>query len=198
VAPQFNIEQFSGTFRDYSVISRDQEDMVMALSEAQIAQNLLLVDDESPGGPMSVAVILTQCKTSLIADWLVRAKKTAALNHLRLSDEERTGHLPKLVEDLIARLGKPELPTKDTDAIASPAAVAHGSLRSKQGYSAAMLIHESRILQVTIFGTLQKNLNALDFSLLLPDIMIIADEVDAQLTQTMTSFVGMPNRTEAA
>jgi hypothetical protein len=51
-----------------------------------------------------------------------------------------------------------------------------------------MLIHESRILQVTIFGTLQKNLTVLDFSLLLPDIMTIADEVDAQLIQTMESF----------
>jgi hypothetical protein len=52
-----------------------------------------------------------------------------------------------------------------------------------------MLIHESRILQVTIFGTLQKNLTALDFRLLLPDVMTIADEVDAQLTQTMESFM---------
>ena len=61
-----------------------------------------------------------------------------------------------------------------------------------------MLIHESRILQVTIFGTLQKNLNALNFSLLLPDIMIIADEVDAQLTQTMTSFMEAPGRMAVA
>jgi len=52
------------------------------------------------------------------------------------------------------------------------------------------LIHESRILQVAIFGTLHENVSTLDFGLLLPDIMIIADEVDAQLTQTMESFNG--------
>ena len=137
---------------------------------------------------MRVAAVLTDCKTSLIADWLTRAKEARELNHLRLSDEERTGHLPKLVEDLIERLGRPKLPDKDSDAISSFAAVAHGKLRCKQGYSAAMLIHESRILQVTIFGTLHKHLTALDFSLLLPDVMIIADEVDAQLTQTMDAF----------
>ena len=51
-----------------------------------------------------------------------------------------------------------------------------------------MLIHESRILQVTIFETLQENLRVLDFNLLLPDVMTIADEVDSQLTQTMESF----------
>jgi hypothetical protein len=137
---------------------------------------------------MRVAAVLTDCKTSLIADWLTRAKEARELNHLRLSDEERTGHLPKLVEDLIERLGRPKLPDKDSDAISSFAAVAHGKLRCKQGYSAAMLIHESRILQVTIFGTLHKHLTALDFSVLLPDVMIIADEVDAQLTQTMDSY----------
>jgi len=35
---------------------------------------------------------------------------------------------------------------------------------------------------------LQKSLQLLDFSLLLPDVMKIADEVDAQLTQAMQRF----------
>jgi hypothetical protein len=34
-------------------------------------------------------------------------------------------------------------------------------LRRNEGYSAAMLIHESRILLVTVFGTLHQNLSAL-------------------------------------
>jgi hypothetical protein len=154
-----------------------------------IAHNVLMVDDKLQGGDtVSVAAILTDCKAPLIADWLARTKKTPQLNHLHLSDEERTGHLPKLVEDLIERLGRPKLPDKDSDAIASPAAIEHGKLRRTQGYSSGMLIHESRILQVTIFGTLHKHLTALDFSVLLPDVMIIADEVDAQLTQTMDSY----------
>jgi hypothetical protein len=59
------------------------------------------------------------------------------------------------------------VPTKDSDARASPAAVEHGKLRRMQGYTSAM-IHESRILQVTIFGTLHANLIQLDFNLLLP------------------------------
>jgi len=97
-----------------------------------------------------MAAILKRCKTALIADWLTRTKKTPQLNHLHLSDEHRTGHLPKLLEDLVTRLGKAKVPNKDSDAIASPAAVEHGKLRRTQGYSSAMLIHESRILQVTI------------------------------------------------
>jgi len=154
-----------------------------------MAQTALRSHEKSqPTSKESVAAILKRCKTSLIAAWLTRTKKTPELNHLHLSDEERTGHLPKLVDDLVVRLGRPKLPDKDSDAIASPAAIAHGKLRRTQGYSSAMLIHESRILQVTIFGILHKNLSMLDFNLLLPDVMIIADEVDAQLTQTMESF----------
>jgi hypothetical protein len=60
-----------------------------------------------------------------------------------------------------------------------------------------MLVHESRILQVTLFGTLKDNMNALDFSLLLPDVMTIADEVDAQLTQTMGSYMKLSNLAKA-
>ena len=80
----------------------------------------------------------------------------------------------------------------------SAAAVAHGKMRKLQGYTPAMLVHDSRILQVTLFGTLQKNLSALDFSLLLPDVMTIADEVDSQLTQAMESYMGVVQKTAAA
>jgi DNA-binding response OmpR family regulator len=137
----------------------------------------------------SVGNILRRCSADIVDSWLARAKQSSELNRVALSDEERTGHLPKLVEDLALRLSKPGVPSKDSDAIFSTAAVAHGKLRYQQGYTPAMLVHESRILQVTIFGTLQGNRNSLDFSLLLPDVMTIADEVDAQLTQSMESYM---------
>jgi DNA-binding response OmpR family regulator len=144
-----------------------------------------------------VGTILQRCIASVVEDWLARAKQSKELNHLRLSDDERTGHLPKLVADLIARLSKPSATTQDNDAVFSDAAIAHGKLRYRQGYTPAMLVHESRILQVTLFGTLQSNLSFLDFSLLLPDVMTIADEVDAQLTQSMDSYM-KAMRTSAA
>jgi DNA-binding response OmpR family regulator len=137
----------------------------------------------------SVGAILLRCSAGIVETWLKRAKQSSELNRVSLSDEERTGHLPKLVEDLALRLSKPRATDKDSDAVFSAAAVAHGKLRYLQGYTPAMLVHESRILQVTIFGTLQVNLESLDFSLVLPDVMTIADEVDAQLTQSMDSYM---------
>jgi hypothetical protein len=83
-------------------------------------------------------------------------------------------------------------------AMVSLAALAHGRVRSEQGYSAAMLVEESRILQVCIFKTLRTNLSALDLSLVLTDVMTIADEVDSQLKQTMASFSDELARSHAA
>ena len=139
-------------------------------SAMPIASMAVLARDKSQSkSTETVATILIRCKTALIADWLARTKKTAELNRLYLNDEERTGHLPKLVDDLVACLCSPKFPDKDGDAISSPAAIEHGKLRRTQGYSSGMLIDESRILRVAIFGTLQKkNLSMLDFNLLFP------------------------------
>jgi hypothetical protein len=78
----------------------------------------------------------------------------------------------------------PELP-----APISIAARDHGEMRLSQGYTAAMVVEESRILQVSIFSTLQRNLCTVDFSRLLLDVVTIADEVDSQLKQAMYSYV---------
>jgi DNA-binding response OmpR family regulator len=145
-----------------------------------------------------VSAILQRSVTSVVEGWLARVKQASELSCLPLSDEERTGHLPTLVQDLALRLSKSSATAKDSDAMFSAAAVAHGRLRYQQGYTPAMLVHESRILQVTIFGTLQSNLNSLDFSLLLPDVMTIADEVDAQLTQSMDSYMKLMQKPVAA
>jgi DNA-binding response OmpR family regulator len=145
-----------------------------------------------------VAAILQRCKSGVVHDWLTRITQSHELNHIRLNDLERTGHLPKLVEDLIVRLRKSNATTRDSDAVSSPAAITHGELRYRQGYTPAMLVHESRILQVTLFGTLQNNMRSLDFSLLLPDVMTIADEVDAQLTQSMDSYMNAMRKAVAA
>jgi len=145
-----------------------------------------------------VAAILQRCTRGIVEDWLGRVKKNRELNSVTLTDKERTGYLPKLIEDLIVRLREPNVPGEESDSVCSDAAVAHGKIRKLQGYSAGMLVHDSRILQVTLFETLQSNLSALDFSLLLPDVMTIADEVDSQLTQAMDSYMGVVLKPVAA
>jgi CheY-like chemotaxis protein len=71
----------------------------------------------------------------------------------------------------------------------SAAAAEHGLNRRRHGYTAAMMVEESRMLQVTIFDTLQQNLATIDFSVLLIGVMTIADEIDSQLSQAMDSYI---------
>lgn len=133
----------------------------------------------------SVADILDRQTHSVIADWLARVEKEPDLNCIQLNFQERTGHLPHLLHDVIARL-RLEVGRK---APISEAAGFHGDLRYKQKYTVAMVVEESRLLQVTIFTILHSNAKHLEFSLLLPDIVTIADEVDAQLKQQMLRFM---------
>jgi len=134
-----------------------------------------------------VASILARDSKATIQNWLARVRLEPELMAISLSDEKRTGHLPKLLSELVHRLLNPR--SLGTNAV-SNAAVMHGKVRAAQGYSVSSLIEESRILQVSIFETLQNNLGTVDFSLLLLDVMTIADEVDSQLKQTINSFMG--------
>jgi CheY-like chemotaxis protein len=140
-----------------------------------------------PSPVEDVASILEHATQSTIDDWLRAVQLDPDSILVRLNDEERTAHLPQLFRDLVFRLRMP-LPL-GTRALVSAAAADHGQLRRQQGYTAAMLVEESRMLQVSIFQTLQNNLPKIDFSLLLVGIMSIADEVDSQLAQQMASYI---------
>ena len=136
-------------------------------------------------GVDSVADILERETPNLIQEWLALVEKEPDLTCIPLSFEERTGHLPRLLHDVIKRLRL----DAGTKAPISKAAADHGDLRRKQGYTVAMAVEESRLLQVSIFTTLHKNVNQLEFSALLPDVVTIADEVDAQLKEQMLRFM---------
>jgi hypothetical protein len=133
----------------------------------------------------SVADILERELQTVIKEWLVRVEKEPDLMCIPLSYEDRTGHLPHLLHDVIDRLRL----DAQTKAPISKAAADHGDLRRKQGYTVAMAVEESRLLQVSIFTTLHNNVKQLEFSQLLPDVVTIADEVDAQLKEQMLRFM---------
>jgi DNA-binding response OmpR family regulator len=135
----------------------------------------------------NVATILEQGAQSTIDDWLFRVESEPHVIAVPLDAEKRCAHLPQLFRDLVLRLRNP-LPL-GTRALTSLSATDHGLLRREQGYSAAMMVEESRMLQVSIFQTLQNNLFRVDFSLLLVGVMAIADEVDSQLAQAMASYI---------
>jgi hypothetical protein len=138
-----------------------------------------------------VATILERESKTTVEDWYRRAERDSSVITVQLERSERCAHLPAVFRDLVHRLRHP-LPL-GTHALVSAAAAEHGRMRRRQSYTAAMLVEESRMLQVSIFQTLQNNLQTVNFSLLLVDVMAIADEVDSQLAQAMTSYITEAN-----
>jgi YesN/AraC family two-component response regulator len=135
----------------------------------------------------TVATILERTTDVTIEDWYEHIQNDRKVMTVPLTYEQRTCHLPQLFRELVHRLRS----FKEIGSIelVSSAATEHGLNRRKQGYTAAMLVEESRMLQVSVFHTLQKNLAQIDFSILLTDVMTIADEIDSQLSQAMTSYI---------
>jgi hypothetical protein len=138
-----------------------------------------------------VASVLERETDTTIGAWYALVEKEPSLVTIKLTREERCAHLPDMFHDLVFRLRNP-LPL-GSRALKSAAAESHGCLRRDQGYTAAMMVDESRILQVSLFQTLQKHIEETEAGVLLLYVMAIADEVDSQLGQAMASYITEAN-----
>ena len=133
----------------------------------------------------SVADILERNSDSTIESWISSVERNEELTALPLNYQERTSHLPLLLDDLVRRLRL----APDAKVTVSSAAREHGILRHAQGYTVPMIVKEFRILQVSIFITLHNNLGNVDFRIVMLDVAAIADEMDSQLKQAMLGFL---------
>jgi hypothetical protein len=138
--------------------------------------------------PKSVATILEREIEPTIKEWLRKVNHLPALTCIPLNDNDRALHLPKLFNDLVRRLRL----AKDAQPPVSSGATAHGQARRLQGYSPAMLVEESRLLQVVTFQTLHRHQGELDQKQVLLDVVTIADEVDLQLMQAVRCWEKQP------
>jgi hypothetical protein len=100
-----------------------------------------------------------------------------------LFTEGRVNFIRWILKNIVIRLRN----ARDVEAptVCSNAAEELGKLRDAGGYTAPLIVRELRILQLSIFETIQRNLSCVDFSLVLCDIMLVADE----MIQTVESFL---------
>jgi DNA-binding response OmpR family regulator len=154
-----------------------------------IAKRKLISKSSPRPAKENVASILDRDAEITIQRWLSRVEQVGELISLPLAPKERTEYLPEIIKSITERL-RAVRAVEVIDRI-SPSAVAHGQLRYRQGYTAPLIVQESRILEVSLFETIQRNLATVDFTSVLPDVMIIADEADSQLKQSIGSFLTM-------
>jgi ActR/RegA family two-component response regulator len=132
-------------------------------------------------GTESVASILETEADQIIHLWLSQVQNDKELMNIPLSSSERTENLPLLLLDLVERLRYPQT--------ASIVAQEHGRQRGKQGYTVPLIVEESRMLQASIFQTIQNNLDRLDFIHVLADLMTIANGIDSQMALAIETFM---------
>lgn len=168
-----------------------QADEVL-LKPMDVAALIRIINQRMANGPqrrreiVTVATMIERNRDSIIQEWFERVQAEQTLMSIPLSHDQRCSHLPMLFSDLVHRLrSRAPMGAKE---LKSAAAARHGANRFRQGYTTAMLVEESRILQVSIFNTLQKNLVNIDYSVLLFGVMTIADEIEFQLSQVIESY----------
>ena len=172
-----------------AILHQADEILVKPMDVASLIQ---VINQRVASGPqrtreiVTVATILERTTASTIQEWYGRVQTEEKLMSVPLSFEQRCCHLPMVFGDLVHRLRSHRpIGTKE---LKSASAARHGVDRFRQGYTAAMLVEESRMLQVSIFNTLQNNLVNIDYSVLLVGVMTIADEIDFQLSQAIESY----------
>ena len=135
---------------------------------------------------LTVAEILNRNTGRAIQGWLDLLQREETMTSVPMDNEQRCGYLPQVFRELTSRLQSSRV--IGSKGRVSLAAASHGLDRRRQGYSAAMLVEESRMMEVSIFQTLQDHMASIDFSLVLTGVMVIADEIDSQLSQAMASY----------
>jgi hypothetical protein len=166
-----------------AILLQVDEILVKPMEISALAKAITMRLSDGPSNPTiveTVAAILERSAPECIEEWFQEVQRDDKLIKVPLSRQQRCGHLPPVFRDLVARLNANHpLGTRST--ALSTAAAEHGANRRREGYSASMLVEESRILQVCIFHKLQQNLANINFSVLLYQVMTIADEVDPLL-----------------
>ena len=143
----------------------------------------------------SAASVLERESASVTQAWLQAMKETGGLTAVPMTEEEQCDYLPDAIDEIVYRLRYPQRLGSMT--LFSMAALQHGVRRRRQGLGATVLVEEARALQVALFHAVQNNLDLIGVGQLSGTLMVIADEVNAQLLQSLSGYenekpVGFP------
>ena len=125
-----------------------------------------------------VAQLLRELSTVVCKRWVHQVLADPEIAALPLTQDERSDHIPDMMEELFRRL---EGPQEELSDVAIEAARAHGKLRYQQGYTIPQLVFEARVLQRVLTAVIHENLLGLDLSTLVGDILEIGETLQADV-----------------
>jgi CheY-like chemotaxis protein len=147
------------------------------------------LEEELPLRPQAVelvATLLERERTSITQAWLKKMKEADNWAAAPLTAAQEVEDLPEMLNEIVYRLRYSQPLGSMT--LFSMASLQHGARRRRQGFRSPVLVEEARALQVALFQTVLDNMGRIDLSQLPGTLMAIADEVNAQLLQSLSGY----------
>jgi CheY-like chemotaxis protein len=147
------------------------------------------LEEEAPLRPQAVelvATLLERERTSITQLWLKKMTEAGDWAAVPLTAAQQAEDLPEMLNEIVYRLRYSQPLGSMT--LFSMASLQHGARRRRQGFRSPVLVEEARALQVALFQTILDNLGRINLSQLAGTLMAIADEVNAQLLQSLSGY----------
>ena len=156
--------------------------------DRQIEEELASIPQPQPQPqPVEVvATVLERERAPITKAWLAKMNEARGLSEVPLPVEEQVEHLPEMLNEIMYRLRYPQ--PLGVMTLFSMASLQHGARRRRQGFRSTVLVEEARALQVALFQAIQNNAGQVDPGQLPATLMAIADEVNAQLLQSLSGY----------
>jgi DNA-binding response OmpR family regulator len=150
-----------------------------------IRQNLLRQRKHAPVLTERLNQVVAKHRDEIVDKWYNEVERHPEISKISLPREERIDDLPVVLDGLVRPLeGKATVTGRQRSG-----AYEHGDKRRQQGYTARLLVEETRILHQVIADCMQQNLLNIDISHLIPDLVEIHDRMNATLQLSLEAFL---------
>jgi ActR/RegA family two-component response regulator len=171
-------------------IRRQVDDYLVKPADIPALLKTLRTQREGSGiletGGKRASTLIRENAEKIIEKWADETERDQQLKQLHLSRDSRIDHLPGLLRQLANRLDKsPDV----NDMQEMESARAHGKTRRQQGFSTPLIVADSRILYSIIADTVQSHLTEMDISSIIPDLILISENLNAMLAESLRSFL---------
>lgn len=167
---------------DYLVKPADPDKLVAVL-EGKLAE-----PKRTPYGPLKeTSQLLQELQPQIATSFVERLNARSEFRQLGLQEHQLSEPVSLIIAELVRRVrsGADELTTEGITA-----ASAYGTLRQQQGYSMAMLVTESHVLQQVVSKVFQDNLLRIEMSTLIEDMIRIGDALNSLIEEAISSLSG--------
>lgn len=130
---------------------------------------------------------LKQNRTWIRQEWMSHVQADPNMRRIKVSNPKRTGPILPLIDEA-TRLMK--LSPKELATLPLKAGAEHGRRRRVQGYTPSALVEDYNLIRRCVFSLAEKNIQQMDYRLLLHDLAQLGEALDLQLQRSLQNYLG--------